>query len=127
MQRTPPWVIPRGDRAVALGRRETYARQPWLQRLVRSVLSARLEWRAIAFVRAPGLASIEPRRQAQKRYNHALQQRLVKTVWSQGGCRSWYLSADGHNRTLWPDFSFRFRRQLSNVDWREFELQPITS
>jgi hypothetical protein len=29
-------------------------------------------------------------------------------VWSEGGCRSWYLDADGINRALWPGFSFEY-------------------
>jgi hypothetical protein len=29
-------------------------------------------------------------------------------VWSEGGCRSWYLDADGVNRTLWPGFTFEY-------------------
>jgi hypothetical protein len=27
---------------------------------------------------------------------------------SEGGCDSWYLDADGVNRTLWPGFSFEY-------------------
>jgi hypothetical protein len=29
-------------------------------------------------------------------------------VWSEGGCDSWYLDADGINRTLWPGFTFEY-------------------
>jgi cation diffusion facilitator CzcD-associated flavoprotein CzcO len=56
-----------------------------------------------------GQASIiEVSEDAQRRYNDALQRRLRRAVWSEGGCRSWYLDADGVNRTLWPGFSFEY-------------------
>ena len=38
------------------------------------------------------------------------------TVWTKGGCTSWYLDATGRNSTLWPDFTFRFRRRLRRFD-----------
>jgi cation diffusion facilitator CzcD-associated flavoprotein CzcO len=52
--------------------------------------------------------TIEVSEQAQRRYNDALQRRLRRAVWSEGGCRSWYLDADGVNRTLWPGFTFEY-------------------
>jgi cation diffusion facilitator CzcD-associated flavoprotein CzcO len=52
--------------------------------------------------------TIEVTMAAQDRYNDALQRRLRRAVWSQGGCDSWYLDAHGVNRTLWPGFSFEY-------------------
>ena len=52
--------------------------------------------------------AIEVSADAQRRYNDALQRRLRRAVWSEGGCRSWYLDADGVNRTLWPGFTFEY-------------------
>ena len=52
--------------------------------------------------------AIEVSEQAQRRYNDALQRRLRRAVWSEGGCRSWYLDAEGVNRTLWPGFTFEY-------------------
>jgi len=34
--------------------------------------------------------AIEVSEAAQRRYNDALQRRLRRAVWSEGGCRSWY-------------------------------------
>ena len=58
---------------------------------------------------------IEVTEAAQRRYNDALQRRLRRAVWSEGGCDSWYLDADGVNRTLWPGFTFTFRRRTRRV------------
>jgi cation diffusion facilitator CzcD-associated flavoprotein CzcO len=52
--------------------------------------------------------TIEVREDAQRRYNDGLQRRLRRAVWSEGGCDSWYLDADGVNRTLWPGFTFEY-------------------
>jgi hypothetical protein len=46
------------------------------------------------------------------------------TVWTSGGCASWYLDANGRNSTLWPDFTFRFRRALRLFDPAEHVLLP---
>ena len=52
--------------------------------------------------------TIEVRAPAQRRFNHGIQRRLGRAVWSQGGCTSWYLDAQGVNRALWPGFSFEY-------------------
>ena len=52
--------------------------------------------------------TIEVSEAAQRRYNDALQRRLRRAVWSEGGCDSWYLDAAGVNRTLWPGFTFEY-------------------
>ena len=33
-----------------------------------------------------------------------------------GGCASWYLDKHGNNTTLWPGFTFEFRRMLASFD-----------
>lgn len=66
----------------------------------------------------PGTA-LDVDAQAQRRYNDALQAQLARTVWNTGGCRSWYLTRNGLNTTLWPDFTFVFRHKL-----RRFDPQP---
>jgi cation diffusion facilitator CzcD-associated flavoprotein CzcO len=53
-------------------------------------------------------ATIEVREPVLRHYNEALQRRLRRAVWSEGGCTSWYLDADGINRALWPGFSFEY-------------------
>ena len=52
--------------------------------------------------------TIEVRAPALHRFNDGIQRRLGRAVWSEGGCASWYLDADGVNRALWPGFSFEY-------------------
>ena len=70
-----------------------------------------------------GLATIEPTATAQQRYNDGLQDKLARTVWSTGGCESWYLDANGRNTTLWPTFTFEFRRQLRHADLSDYAVE----
>jgi hypothetical protein len=53
---------------------------------------------------------VEVRPDAQAAYNRDVQRRTQGTVWTTGGCASWYLDGHGHNTTLWPTFTWRFRR-----------------
>lgn len=65
------------------------------------------------------LGVLEVRGEVQERYNAALQEQMAGTVWTRGGCASWYLDARGRNTTLWPDFTFRFRRETAAFDPRD--------
>jgi cation diffusion facilitator CzcD-associated flavoprotein CzcO len=67
-----------------------------------------------------GIAAIEPRADVQAAYNDRLQRALAGTVWNTGGCASWYLDERGRNTTLWPTFTFLFRRQVARCDFDEF-------
>ncbi|MET8777480.1 NAD(P)/FAD-dependent oxidoreductase [Nocardia sp. NPDC004654] len=71
---------------------------------------------ALATVDRLGLRTVEVRREVQDAYNKDLQAKLSKTVWNTGGCASWYLDKHGNNTTLWPDFTFQFRRLTKHFD-----------
>ena len=82
---------------------------------------------ALRTMRREGAATVEVRRDAQVAYNDDLQRRMPPTVWSRGGCSSWYIDANGRNTTIWPDFTFRFRRQLHQFDRAAYELVPASA
>lgn len=67
-------------------------------------------------MRRHGLATVEPRAEAERSWNADLQQRMQRTVWSRGGCQSWYLDAHGRNVTLWPRTTYKFRRLTARFD-----------
>ncbi|MFD3506248.1 flavin-containing monooxygenase [Nocardia sp. NPDC058666] len=71
---------------------------------------------ALATIDAKGLRTVEVREDVQQAYNADLQEKLGKTVWNTGGCASWYLDKHGNNTTLWPDFTFEFRRLTRHFD-----------
>jgi cation diffusion facilitator CzcD-associated flavoprotein CzcO len=77
---------------------------------------------ALRALATPGVAAIDVRRPVQDRYNVRVQHRMRGTVWTNGGCNSWYLSEDGSNRTLWPSFSDAFKRRLARFDVGDFDV-----
>lgn len=38
------------------------------------------------------------------------------TVWTAGGCRSWYLNEKGRNVNIWPGTTFDFRRRTRRFE-----------
>ena len=70
---------------------------------------------ALKAIREGQLHSLEVKEDVQRRYNAELQRRMQGTVWSTG-CKSWYLDQDGKNFTLWPGFSFSYRRITRRFD-----------
>jgi cation diffusion facilitator CzcD-associated flavoprotein CzcO len=77
---------------------------------------------ALRRMRADDLQSVDVRPAAQAAHNEEIQRRLEGTVWNTGGCRSWYLTAEGINRTLWPGYSDAFRRSVARFRPEDFEV-----
>jgi cation diffusion facilitator CzcD-associated flavoprotein CzcO len=67
-------------------------------------------------LRRHGLSSCEVRRERQDAFNRRLRERLEDTVWTSGGCGSWYLDADGGTSVIWPGYTPQFRRALREFD-----------
>jgi cation diffusion facilitator CzcD-associated flavoprotein CzcO len=63
----------------------------------------------------------EVRREVAAAYNAELQRKLPSTVWG-SGCSSWYLDSEGRNLTLWPGFTFDFRRRTREFRSADFNL-----
>ena len=85
---------------------------------------ARYVRRLLEHAAATGVETAEVRPEAQHAWNAELQRRMRGTVWTAGGCASWYLDQNGLNTTLWPDFSYRFLRALRGLNADEYELLP---
>jgi cation diffusion facilitator CzcD-associated flavoprotein CzcO len=71
--------------------------------------------------RQRGLGWVDVKPEVQRRYNEALHARLDRTVWATG-CTSWYRTQSGKNTTLWPGFTFDFRRRTRRFDAESYEL-----
>jgi len=78
---------------------------------------------AIRTRRTRGLGPVEPTQAAQDTWNADLQQRMQPTVWTTGGCASWYLDDHGRNTVLWPRSTFRFRQLLSTFDLDAYHVE----
>ncbi len=75
---------------------------------------------AIRTMRAGEVAAVEPVPEAQRAWNDDLQRRMKRTVWSVGGCSSWYLDEHGRNVTLWPRTTYKFRQLTAEFDTENY-------
>ena len=67
---------------------------------------------ALRVMRTQGAATVEVRPEIEARDHEEIQRRMQGTVWNTG-CTSWYQDAKGNNPTLWPDWTWRFRRRTA--------------
>ena len=77
---------------------------------------------ALELLDAQGATALDTRRDRQDAFNAEVQRRLQGSVWNSGGCRSWYLDAHGNNRTVWPGYTFDYRRRVRKVHPADHEL-----
>ncbi len=76
---------------------------------------------ALGVMRDRGAETVEVREEVAARFNQAVDHQLEGTVWNTG-CASWYLDDTGRNATLWPDWTFRFRRRTARFETSEYDL-----
>ena len=79
---------------------------------------------ALAAMEAEQLDVLETTEAAQQGWRDLIARKSRGTVWLAGGCASWYLDQHGHNTTLWPDFTFRFRRLTRTFDRENYVGTP---
>jgi cation diffusion facilitator CzcD-associated flavoprotein CzcO len=72
-----------------------------------------------------GRVALDARPGAVRAWNHRVQERMKRTVWSTGGCTSWYLDANGRNTTIWPGTPTEFRRATRRVDVGEYDVLRV--
>ena len=66
---------------------------------------------ALKHMRSAQLDIIEPRAELEQRYFEEMQRGARGTVWTAGGCASWYLDENGKLTSLWPYGTIAFRRR----------------
>ncbi|MCX5046179.1 NAD(P)/FAD-dependent oxidoreductase [Aldersonia sp. NBC_00410] len=75
---------------------------------------------AISLILDRDLHSLDVFEPAQRTFNERLQRRLRDTTWN-SGCRSWYLTEDGFNATMFPGFASQYIAQMRGIDFtRDF-------
>ncbi len=72
------------------------------------------------------IKSIEVKRDVQDTFNREIQKKLEGTVW-QSGCKSWYVTEDGKNHTVWPGFTLEFRNRTKHIDLSKYILEKATA
>ncbi|SHL96594.1 flavin-containing monooxygenase [Actinacidiphila paucisporea] len=69
-----------------------------------------------------GAAALDAKPAAVAAWNAEMQSRAARTVWNTGGCKSWYLDANGRNTTAWPGTTAEFRRATEQLKISEYDL-----
>lgn len=77
---------------------------------------------AVQMIERGECRSIEVRPEVQRAYNAEIQDQLKGTVWMTG-CRSWYVDPDGVNRTMWPDFTWRYWLEMRKLARNHFAIR----
>jgi cation diffusion facilitator CzcD-associated flavoprotein CzcO len=80
--------------------------------------------KALNHRRGHGLATIEPRADAQGRFVAEVDAGTKGSVWTAGGCVSWYLDPTGRNSTLWPGTVRAYRRRLARFEPGDYRVSP---
>ncbi len=78
---------------------------------------------ALAHRRDRGLAAIEPTDQAQAGFVAEVEAGSEGSVWTAGGCLSWYTDVTGRNSTLWPGSVRAYQRRLARFQADDFAAQ----
>lgn len=78
---------------------------------------------AISQLLQKGYKSFDVKPDVQTSYNQALQKRLAKTNWN-SGCKSWYLTADGYNATMYPGFATQYLHQMNRFEQDDYVQNP---
>jgi cation diffusion facilitator CzcD-associated flavoprotein CzcO len=71
---------------------------------------------ALAHRQAEGVQTLEPTSERQQRFIAEVDEGSEGSVWTTGGCLSWYTDATGRNSTLWPGSVRAYQRRLRRFD-----------
>ncbi|CAG9175347.1 flavin-containing monooxygenase [Cupriavidus pampae] len=80
---------------------------------------------ALRNMKAREVHAVDVRPEVQRAFNARIQHKLGHAVWTAGGCASWYIDPrSGRNTTLWPGFTFQFRRATATFRLDDYETWP---
>ncbi|MFD2230955.1 flavin-containing monooxygenase [Alkalimarinus sediminis] len=81
---------------------------------------------ALKFMGTQKIPFVDVSADKQREFNDKIQNKLTDTVWSSGGCQSWYIHPEsGRNVTLWPGFTWQFRLQTRHFDASAYYTNPL--
>jgi cation diffusion facilitator CzcD-associated flavoprotein CzcO len=82
---------------------------------------------AIGYAHAHNVAAVEPTSAAQEAFTAQVDQLSEGSVWTAGGCKSWYLNDNGRNINLWPGTTIEYRRRTLRFDPAEHLMHRARS
>jgi cation diffusion facilitator CzcD-associated flavoprotein CzcO len=72
-----------------------------------------------------GARALAPTRAAQDAFNDELQLKLADSVWSTGGCSSWYLDEHGRNTVLWGGYTWQYWMATRSLKPAEYQFSGL--
>jgi cation diffusion facilitator CzcD-associated flavoprotein CzcO len=82
----------------------------------------------LAHCERAGVATLEPTPAAQAGYIQEVDRGTEGSVWTAGGCLSWYVDKTGRNSTLWPGSVRAYQRRLARLDIGDYiTTRPTTA
>lgn len=87
------------------------------------IIEAQVDYimQVIATMLQRNIVEVEVELDKQQAFNNELKKSIVNTVWSEGGCKSWYLNNSTKNTVLWPGFAQSFLSRTRKVDPASFQ------
>jgi cation diffusion facilitator CzcD-associated flavoprotein CzcO len=82
---------------------------------------------AIGYARMHSIAAVEPTPAAQTQFVAVVDDLSSGSVWTSGGCNSWYLNDAGRNINLWPGSTFDYRRRALRFEPAEHLMHRAPS
>ena len=76
----------------------------------------------IRTLRNQNLSLLDVKPEVQAQYNRAIQKRLARTNWN-SGCKSWYLTEDGYNATMYPGFATQYAAQMGSFNAQHYRTE----
>ncbi|MBB3037358.1 flavin-containing monooxygenase [Hoyosella altamirensis] len=70
-----------------------------------------------------GAQRVEVRPDVQDAFLAEVERRSEHTVWLQGGCNSYYTTADGRNAGLYPNWSFEYRSRVKQFNTDDYRIR----
>lgn len=81
---------------------------------------------AVRHMDTHGIGALEPTAEAQRRDVEEVDAMTEGTVWTAGGCSSWYLDETGRNSALWPGSTVGFRLRTRRFVAADHRLVPAS-
>jgi cation diffusion facilitator CzcD-associated flavoprotein CzcO len=79
--------------------------------------------RALRYRREHGASTLEATASAQRAYTAEVDRGTEGSVWTAGGCLSWYVDATGRNSTLWPGSVREYQRRLARFEIGDYATE----
>jgi cation diffusion facilitator CzcD-associated flavoprotein CzcO len=82
--------------------------------------------RGVGKILGENLKLLDVRPEAQQAHNAGIQKRLRRTNWN-SGCKSWYLTEDGFNATMYPGLATQYRAQMARFETAAYLAVPAVT